>query len=145
MVEPAQRLHVTVQFLGAVPRTEPLVAALRQGCAAVPSVMVAYGPATIRLTEQALVVPVTGLTVFAEGVQDLIEPWGDVPASRPFFGHLTVARNRRPRQLGGLIPQAWVGVPVGGSWLVEAVCLFISEVVAGVPRYRVVDEFLLAG
>ncbi len=145
VVEPSQRLHVTVRFLGAVTRTEPLVAALRQGCAAAQPVMVTYGPATIGLTEQALVVPVTGLTGLAEDVQDLIEPWGDVPAWRPFVGHLTVARNRRPRRLGGLIPQAWVGVPVGGSWLVETMGLFVSEVVAGVPHYRVVEEFPLAG
>jgi len=145
VVEPAQRWHVTVRFLGAVTRTEPLVAALRQECAAAPSVMVTYGPATIRLTEQALVVPITGLTGLAEGVQDVIEPWGDVPASRPFVGHLTLVRNRRPKRHGGLIPQAWVGVPVGGSWLVETMGLFVSEVVAGVPHYRVVQEFPLAG
>lgn len=144
-VEPAQRLHVTVRFLGVVDRIEPLAAALRQKCAGAPRVTITYGPATARLTEQAMVVPVAGLTGLAEDVQGVIKPWGDVPAPRPFIGHMTVARKRQSERFGRLIPQAWVGVPILGSWLVNTLCLFVTEIVAGVPRYRVVEEFPLAG
>lgn len=145
LVEPATRLHVTVRYMGQVICPGPLMAALGRKCEAAPPLTARYGPATVRLTRQALVVPVSGLRTFAEDMMDVTQRWGDVPARRPFIGHLTVARNRPTGHHGGSIPQAWVGIPVSGSWPVEAVCLFVSEVVAGAPCYRVVEEFPLAG
>jgi 2'-5' RNA ligase len=151
---PAERLHVTLRFLGAVAeeRVEPLVDALAtatSGLAEVLPVTARVGPVTGVFGRSVLHVAVSGLEGLAAGVAGATEGFGEVAAvgeeDRPFVGHLTLARSggrrRGPdlRALRGLAVPAAARVP----WPVQEVTLVRSSTGPGGLRYDVLERFLL--
>ncbi|HVF33312.1 MAG TPA: hypothetical protein VM933_09780 [Acidimicrobiales bacterium] len=106
---PAERLHVTLRFLGDAPF---------EGWPAAPApagVEARLGPRTDAFGRRVLHVPVAGLDALAA----LLDPRPE----RPFVGHLTLGRGRDVRP--------WVGVVVPAAaqvrWPVEDVTLVRSE------------------
>ena len=118
-----EKLHVTLRFYG---EAEVDVAALR--ALALPSGVAQLGSATATFGRAVLHVPVAGLSSLAAAV--------DPAPSRPFVGHLTLARARRGEDLRS---QAGLPVPAAAQvpWPVEAVTLVASE--GG--RYTVLEQF----
>jgi 2'-5' RNA ligase len=132
--------HVTLRFLGAVDdgAAERLVSTLPGG----PAADAALGSATARLGRAVLVVPVRGLDDLAAEVLAATTPVVPVTETRPFHGHLTLARARR----GSSLPSSLVGVPLAGTWRVGRVSLVRSELRPDGARYtEVAGRDLLEG
>jgi 2'-5' RNA ligase len=85
--------HVTLRFLGEVADPAPVAAALEAAhlaaCEAV------AGPRVIALGRSTVVLPVAGLDALAAGVAAATAGFGAPVGTRPFRGHLTLARVRR--------------------------------------------------
>lgn len=127
--------HVTLQFLGTVDPSA-LVAALSHliwGGA----VMAEAGPAPTALSRHVWMVPVLGLSGLAGAVAAATATAGLAqPEERPFVGHLTLARARHPKALGGL-----PAPPLAFRWEVEEVLAFRSELLPGGARHQVIGRF----
>lgn len=138
----AERLHVTLRFLGDVgeeDRTD-VVRALAPAVAAVPAAVARLGPVTATFGRAVLHVPVAGLDPLAAAVAAAVEEAGVGGDHRPFVGHLTVARSRgRGRRGTDLRAAAGAEVPVAAQapWPVREVTLVAS---AG-GRYAVMERF----
>ena len=118
-----EQWHVTLRFLGEVEaEPEGLLDPLR----ALPPAQVAIGPRTERLRGHVLMIPVRGL-------DDLAGAVADPQDTRPFRGHLTLARTRTR---GGKIPASLAGTPVTGTWTVSRVSLVRSHLGRGPARYE---------
>lgn len=119
--------HVTLRFLGEVDGDEAARAALAAVDAG-PAVAV-VGRVPERLGPTAVVLPVAGLDAVAAAVA---AAFADLPgeAGRPFTGHLTVGRLRRP----GRWPAGGIGaLPAEVSWPVRSIALVRSHLVHGAP------------
>jgi 2'-5' RNA ligase len=104
--------HVTLRFLGTAD-----VEATRAALADVDHapVDIEVGPATKRLGDGVLMVPVRGVDSLAHALP--------FPMDRPFTGHLTVARSRRRRP----IPRTLEGTPFAASWTATSFALVRSQ------------------
>jgi 2'-5' RNA ligase len=122
--------HVTLRFFGEVEDARRVVERLRgvlpAGATAV------MGPSSRRLGSGVLCLPVAGLDVLARATLDATADIGAPPESRPFFGHVTLARLRRP----GRLPV----VAVGASWPVVEVAVVRSHLGRGGARYEIVER-----
>jgi RNA 2',3'-cyclic 3'-phosphodiesterase len=130
-VDPAS-WHVTLRFLGEVDGPEPAVAAL--GDVRGDGTTAVVGRTPRRLGPTAVVLAVEGLGDLASAVATaFVGLPGD--ERRPFTGHLTLGRLRRP----GRWPAGGVGVlPAEVSWPVGEVALVCSHLGGGRPaRYEV--------
>ena len=145
---------------------EPLVrsldrlAALPASAVARPVVAVA-GPEPKRLGNGVWMLPVTGLEMLAAAVDGLLDArsgapdapdaadatnapdapdapdaTGPVPPERPFTGHLTLARAKRPSALRGLPATA-----VKSTWNVDEVTLVSSTLHPHGARYEVIERW----
>lgn len=85
--------HVTLRFLGEVPAAEPVIAALEG--APLPATGAQLGDTVRRLGRGVLCIDVHGLDELAEVVTTATAGMGRPPESRPFHGHVTVARASR--------------------------------------------------
>lgn len=136
--------HVTLAFLG---DTDPRAAAAaldglgqdsgRQDRSA----QAAVGPVTRLLNRTVLVAPVAGLNELAVAAHSACRQAGLDLEDRPFRGHLTLARGRRPADLAGLAGEA-----VATRFAVTSVDLVAStpEPGGGPNRYDVLGRRALA-
>lgn len=146
--------HVTLLFLGEVPRDEHPLSELEDALLEVAAELdgpleAALGPATDQLGPQVLCLPVTGLEQLAWSVRRhlghlvpdrAVDRLPDGRA-RPFRGHLTLARARR----GQRIPDRLVGVPLAASWRVDHLVLASSSPGAEGARYAMELRVPLGG
>jgi 2'-5' RNA ligase len=150
---PVDRLHLTLQFLGAVP--EERVGAVREAVAAA-----AAGARTLRLevrgaggfpdSRRPRVVwlgiegDTEGLALLAADLGRRLAPLGFPPDGRPLAPHVTVGRSRSGRGapgLGGAI--AGARAAPGLPWRAEELCLVRSHLSPGGARHEVLDRFPL--
>lgn len=154
--------HVTLRFLGSVAEdeVEPLVGSLDR-LAAVPASVVARpvvavaGPGPKRLGSGLWMLPVAGLELLAAAVDSLVGSGGDGDADadaeadadadgetgpaqpeRPFTGHLTLARAKRPSALRDLPAPA-----IKSTWDVDEVTLVNSTLHPHGARYDVIERW----
>jgi 2'-5' RNA ligase len=141
-----QQWHVTLRFLGQVSDPESVVASLREvperlrdrGEVEIDAVL---GPATTWFGGRRILhVPVSGLDSVAAGVQVATERWAPVEASRPFTGHVTLARV----QGHGTGPAQLAGMPIDARWRVGEVAVVSSTLDPSGARYRTVAAVELA-
>ena len=104
---PADRLHVTLRFIGDV---DADTVAERLRVADLPASDARFGPEVVRLGGRQVVVPVKGADELATAVCTATHGLG-LADRREFFGHITLARTRRGarstiegRQLSGSFP-----------------------------------------
>lgn len=88
----AERLHITLRFLGQCDEAEAAGALRRVSFA---PVTVKLGPALRRLGRGVVMLPATGLDGLAAAVTDATGHIGQPPPNRRFTGHMTMARFRR--------------------------------------------------
>lgn len=133
-VEPAH-WHLTLRFL---PAAEPsqVVAALDD--AVMRAAVVTLGPAVTTFADRVVVLPASGLEPLAAAVLDATRHLGPVD-SRPFRGHLTLART--PNGVSGGI----VGRPFWASFTAETVELISSDPSDADNRYRTIASWRLPG
>jgi 2'-5' RNA ligase len=121
--------HVTLRFLG----TAPIATAVQAlGCVTAPPVLAHAGPVTARLGRYVVCLPVDGLLDLARAVVDATAAIGRPPDTRPFRGHVTVARLARaaPRRLEDL-----VGHPLDARFPVSEIHLMRSVLGPGGSVY----------
>lgn len=102
----AATIHLTIKFIGETPDPDPIVRAVEPVAAAhEPFDLVLRGLGCFPNARRANVVWV-GLDrgdlqagALAKGVEDALRPLGIPPERRPFRGHITLGRFRRPRQV----------------------------------------------
>lgn len=131
----ADAWHVTLRFLGDA-RIDEVGAALDDLHSA--STVARLGPGVDLLGGRSLVVPVSGLDVLADEVRGLTADLGE-PESRPFLGHLTIARITPRADL-----PAAMGAFVDLSFEVEEVSLVSSRLHPDRARYTIIDTWPLA-
>jgi 2'-5' RNA ligase len=121
--------HVTLRFLGSVDDVDGVLAAL----AAVeqPASGVTVGPATTRLGQRILMLPVGGLDDLAHALPFDLD--------LPFTGHLTLARARDRRS----IPKALEGTPFEATWTATSFALVRSQTRAAGAVYDDIATFPL--
>lgn len=153
-VEPAH-VHVTLQFLGAVPaeRVPAIEAALREAAAAAaPLGLEVKGAGGFPSARSARIVwlGVSGdlapLTALVAEVGRRLSPLGFAPETRPFAAHLTVGRSQ---DRGGVPGLAGALAAASGSdgtpWRATEVVLFESHLSPAGARYEAVARFALGG
>ncbi len=130
---PQDQWHVTLRFLGAVD-PEALTDAL-SGLSWPDPVVAEAGPAPVALSRHVWMLPVEGLAGLAGAVSAATRALEE-PESRPFRGHLTLARAREPKTLRGLPapPLAW-------RWEVREVVAFRSELGPGGARHHILGRW----
>ena len=121
--------HVTLRFLGDVEDVGAVRSALRE--VSWTSAPVEVGPATARLGQSVLMVPVRGLDELAAAMP--------FPLPEPFSGHLTVARARGRR---GRVPSSLTGIPFEASWRATSFALVRSQTRSTGAVYDDVEVFL---
>ncbi|HUJ65784.1 MAG TPA: 2'-5' RNA ligase family protein [Acidimicrobiales bacterium] len=130
--------HVTLRFLGEVPSSGPVGLALGSVASRFEGVTASLGPRPAVLGGCVWVLPVSGLDSLASAVLEATSAAVPDTGGRPFRGHVTLARARRPGGLTGL-----PAVEVSGEWTVDAVTLVCSHLRRGGARYEVVDRWTL--
>ena len=134
--------HVTLRFLGTVDEPGPVAAALGEGLAGVAPAVAVLGPEVAPLGRHVLMAPVAGLDEVAAAVVTSTASLGShPPESRPFTGHLTLARSKGP----SVRALALAGEPLAGSWPVTEVCLVRSHLERGGARYETLAGVPLGG
>ena len=132
--------HVTLRFMGAV--DDALVAALVEAVRSIPSspggaaAGVELGPATSCFGRHVLHVPASGLGALAAATVRATAGFGEPPDTRPFAGHLTLARSR-PR---GPDLRRLAGAPLAASWAATELLLVRSHLGRAGARYEVVHR-----
>ena len=112
--------HVTLRFLGSVDDEQEVRDALA-GIEA-PAAEVRVGPATKRLGQATLMMPVHGLDDLAHEVMRVTDEF--IPTEeRRFHGHLTVAR----AQSRNTIPKSLEGMPFEARWTAASFALVRSQ------------------
>jgi RNA 2',3'-cyclic 3'-phosphodiesterase len=130
------RWHITLRFLGEVGDPAEVVDALGgASLSAMGPIEAAMGPAVERLGAGVLCVPVSGLDGLAGAVTRATAEIGRPPETRPFHGHLTLAR--LPRK-GRVDTRPWVGQAIGARWPVDQVHLMRSHTDPDGARYETV-------
>jgi 2'-5' RNA ligase len=127
--------HVTLRFLGEV--ADDVVPRLAGMVDAAPLVATEaeLGSAFVRLGRQVLAVPVSGLEDLAMGIAAATSGVGRPPESRPYWGHVTVARVRG--RSGGTIHRSLIGASIGPMrWLIDEVRIVRSHLGGAGSRYE---------
>jgi RNA 2',3'-cyclic 3'-phosphodiesterase len=132
--------HITLRFAGDVDEAgqDALRLAVGQVAAGAGSVDVTAGAAPQSLGGTVWALPVKGLETLAGMIVDATGGIGKPPPARPFRGHLTLARARRPAVLDGL-----PAVPLTDRWIVHEITLVRSELRAEGARYDVIGTWSL--
>jgi len=130
-----EQWHVTLRFLGEVDETAARKAFGRLGVDG--SVVAEMRPATGRFGQRVLHVPVAGLEPLAAATVIATAGVGASPDSRPFSGHVTLARTRGR---DGVDLRPLTGVALAGRWTVGEVSLVASHPGGhGPTRYEVLE------
>ena len=151
----AEGLHLTLQFLGAVPeeRIADLDGAIRAAAAASRPLQLelrgaggfpnARRPRVVWLGLSGDLAPLAAL---AEDLGRRLTPLGFAPEARPFTPHLTVGRARDARGapgLGGALAEAALGEALG--WRAAELVLFESHLEPGGARHEALLRAPLGG
>jgi 2'-5' RNA ligase len=133
--------HVTLRFLGDLDweADKALRPSLGAVAAVAGPVVAQAGPRPAALGRSVWILPVQGLDEVARRVCDATGDIGQPLPNRPFRGHLTLARGRRPTALDGLPAR-----PLAAQWAVSDLTLVRSELGADGARYDVVGRWPLA-
>lgn len=134
-----EQWHVTLRFLGPLDDPERVIEAISTVRA--PAPVAELGPAVGRFGSQVLHVPVAGLEELAADAVATTAELGEPPDSRPFRGHITLARVSRTAKVK-LSPLA--GAPVSGRWRAREVTVVASELDRDGARYSIVARHGLA-
>ena len=152
---PDENVHLTVQFLGAVPeeRVEAVGAAIAAAAAAAgPLLLEVKGAGGFPNSRRPRVVwlglsgDVEALAVLAVDLGKRLAPLGFAPEARPFAAHLTLGRARDSRGapgLGGALAAA--AQDDGVAWRASELVLFESHLSPRGPRYESVCRAPLGG
>ncbi len=128
--------HVTLRFLGRVEDVQDVRDAL--ATIELPAAEVSVGPATKRLGNGILMLPVHGLDAVAHEVLRVTDEI--VPAEeRHFTGHLTVARAKSR----GAIPKSLEGTPFEARWTATSFALVRSQTKPSGAVYDDVETYPL--
>jgi 2'-5' RNA ligase len=140
--------HVTIRFLGAVDEVEQrqLQGLLGKVATALDVFEVRADPAAQSLGRAVWVLPVAGLDTLAARVAEATRGVGQPPPNRPFRGHITLARARRPGALAGLrtsmsLTQGEAGA--SGRWRITEITLVRSDLRPEGARYEVLGRWPL--
>ncbi len=150
-----ENVHLTLQFLGAVP--EERLAALRGALAgaageARPLALELKGAGGFPSARRPRVVwvgvggEVEALSSLAAEVGRRLAPLGFPPEERPFSPHLTLGRAREGRGapgLGGALAQ--VAGMEGAPWRAAEIVLYRSHLAPSGARYEALDHFPMGG
>jgi 2'-5' RNA ligase len=151
----AENLHLTLQFLGAVPeeRVADVTAAVAAAAAASrPLALEVKGAGGFpnarrpRVIWLGLAGDVAGAIALAADLGRRLAPLGFPPEGRPWSAHLTVGRARDPRGAPGLAgalagPSEAEGIP----WRAADLVLFESHLSPKGPRYEAIARASLGG
>ncbi len=145
---PPENVHLTLQFLGAVPeeRVPEIDAAIRAAAAgARPLSLELKGAGGFPNARRPRVVwagvagEVVALGALVADLGRRLAPLGFAPEDRPFSAHLTLGRARDGRGAPGLAGALAHTAEAGGTpWRVADVALFESHLSPKGPRYEVV-------
>ena len=125
--------HVTLRFLGDLEDPTPVAEALRTGLRDVASTDVTADRRARRFGPAVVGVPVHGLEPVAAAVASATAPWGKTE-TRPFRGHLTLARCR------GRAPAALLSIGLPAlRWRADAVCLVRSHLRPTGAAYETIE------
>jgi 2'-5' RNA ligase len=147
--EQRDRYHLTLQFLGPLPRLAPVVEAMASAAgerAAFPFRLGGAGafpkPGRARVVWIGAVSGGDALVGLAGAVSAALGPLGYEPERGPFRPHLTVARLRVPGDVAAVL--AALGPDgVGPVFTVGEVVLYESRLSSQGPTYSVLDRFPL--
>ena len=135
---PEEQWHVTLRFLGQVDDDDVQDVRDALGSIELPAAEVRVGPATKRLGQGVLVLPVHGLDDLAHEVLRVTDEI--VPAEeRHFTGHLTMARGHSR----GAIPKGIEGIPLEASWTATSFALVRSQTKPTGAVYTDVETYAL--
>ncbi len=154
---PDENVHLTIQFLGAVPeeRVEAVGAAIAAAAAAAgarPIPLEVKGAGGFPNSRRPRVVwlgiagEVDALAALAADLGKRLTPLGFAPEARPFAAHLTLGRARDSRGapgLGGALAAA--AEEEGIAWRAAELVLFESHLSPRGPRYEPVRRDALGG
>ncbi len=145
---PPENVHLTLQFLGAVPeeRVGAIEAAVRAAAAArQPLSLELRGAGGFPNARRPRVVwagvagEIDGLAALVADLGRRLAPLGFAPEERPFSAHLTLGRARDGRGAPGLAGALAQAAEAGGTpWRAADVALFESHLSPKGPRYEVV-------
>jgi RNA 2',3'-cyclic 3'-phosphodiesterase len=151
---PAENVHLTLQFLGAVPeeRVPDVEEAVRAAAAAArPLSLEVRGAGGFPNARRPRVVwagvdgDVAALAALVADLGRRLAPLGFPPEGRPFSAHLTLGRAREGRGapgIGGALASA--AASAGVPWRATEVVLFESHLSPKGPRYEAVLHAALA-
>jgi 2'-5' RNA ligase len=152
---PPENVHLTLQFLGAVPeeRVADVEAAVRAAASvARPLSLEVRGAGGFPNARRPRVVwaglggDVAPLAALARDLGRRLAPLGFAPEERPFSPHLTLGRARDGRGAPGLAGALARAAEADGTpWRVAEVVLVESHLSPGGPRYEVVARAPLGG
>ena len=125
--------HVTLRFLG---ETDADEAVALLGRLEAPSCRATLGPAAERLGDRQIAVPVAGVDELAAAVRTATSAIGP-PPSRPFVGHLTIARTKPAASSSAL------GVEIRAEFDVTEVALMASDLRSTGATYTTLATFRL--
>jgi RNA 2',3'-cyclic 3'-phosphodiesterase len=142
---PAENVHLTLQFLGAVPeeRLPAVEEAVRAAAAAArPLSLEVRGAGGFPNARRPRVVwtgiggDVAGLSALVADLGRRLAPLGFPPEGRPFSAHLTLGRAREGRGAPGIAGAlASASAAAGAPWRAAEVVLFESHLSPKGPRY----------
>ena len=132
--------HVTLRFLGEMDSADPVLEALR--AVALPAADAALGDRVERLGRGVLCVTVGGLDRLAGAVTVTTAALGRPPETRPFHGHLTLARAQgRGRGGRGADLRPLAGAPVAPHrFAVSSVAVVRSHLGQAGAHYETIAE-----
>ncbi len=147
---PPENVHLTLQFLGAVPeeRVPEIEAAIRSAAAAVrPLSLELRGAGGFPNARRPRVVwagiagEIDALSTLVADLGRRLAPLGFPPEERPFSAHLTLGRARDGRGAPGLAGAlAHAAEADGTPWRASDVVLFESHLSPKGPRYEVIHR-----
>jgi 2'-5' RNA ligase len=150
-----ENVHLTLQFLGAVPeeRVPDIEAAVRAAAAeGRPLALQIHGAGGFpnarrpRVLWAGLAGDVPALAALAAAVGRRLAPLGFPPEERPFSPHLTLGRAREGRGAPGLAGAlAHAAQAEGAAWRATKLLLFESHLSPKGPRYEVIARAPLGG
>jgi 2'-5' RNA ligase len=149
--EQRDRYHLTLQFLGPVPKLAPVVDGLAAAVGDRPAFPLQLGgagafpkPGRARVVWMGAAVGGADLVGLAAAVAAALRPHGYEPDRREFHPHLTLARLKVPDNVAGVL--AAIGPePVGEAFTVGEVVLYQSRLSSKGPAYTVLERFPLRG
>lgn len=127
------RWHVTLRFLG---DGDPAEVSALMGEAELPAAVAGYGPTVDILGDRVVVVPVSGLDELAGVTARSLRSLDTHDDRRPFHGHLTLGRLRRP----GVRPPM-LGRAISFVEPVDGVALVDSSPDGGGTRYTILETW----